>query len=154
MAMTITATITVADDQPYTPREAAVLAALQAHPSQGAAAVVAAPAPAAEAPAAKAPATRKKAAPAPASASSNQAAVLDTTLDEPAAEEEPEAAEEDLVGGAQEYTLEDAVTAATNLVSAGKSADVKAALAKAGANRVGELKGNAAGLATFMTALA
>jgi len=149
MAMTITATITVADDQPYTPREAAVLAALQAHPSNGAAAVVAAPAPAAEP--AKAPAKRApKAAPAPAAKESTTPAVLDTTLDEPEAAEP----EEDLVGADEAPTLEDAVTAATNLVSQGKQAVVKAALAKAGANRVGELKGNAAGLATFMSALA
>ena len=154
MAMTITATITVADDQPYTPREAAVLAALQAHPSNGAAAVVAAPAPAAEP--AKAPAKRApKAAPAPAAEESTTPAVLDTTLDEPEAVEPEAAPEEDLVGGSDEApTLEDAVTAATNLVSQGKAAAVKAALAKAGANRVGELKGNAAGLATFMSALA
>jgi hypothetical protein len=82
--------------------------------------------------------------------------VLEDTPEPVVAEAEPVEAEpeaEDLVGGTTEHTLEDAVTAATNLVSAGNSAAVKAALAKAGAKRVGELKGNAAGLAAFMTAL-
>lgn len=165
MSTKITIEITVAEDQAYTAREAAIIASLQAHPSQGAAAVVkeapkaaepkAAPAPAA-APAthAKPPVAKPapKAAPAPASATSGKAAVLDTTLDEaPAAAEE---AEEDLLGGGAEeatYTLEDAVSKATKLVSGGKASEVKAALAAAGAKRVSELKGDAIG--TFMQAL-
>lgn len=154
MALTITATITVSDDQAYTPLEARIIAAMQAHPANGTAAVV----PAAAAPAADPKPTTKrapKAAPSPAAEESTTSAVLDTTLDEPVTANEP-AVEEDLLGGgddAKEYTLEDAVTAATNLVSAGKAAAVKAALDKVGAKRVGELKGNAAGLTTFMTTL-
>lgn len=166
MALTITTTITVADDEAYTEREAAILAAIANHPAgkggfpgngnthtaEQAAAQVAeqAAAPAA----AKAPATRKKAPVAPTSASSTTPAVLDTTLDEPEATPEPEAApEEDLVAApAQEYTMDDAVTRATELVNASRAAEVKAALAVAGAKRVSELKG--AAIATFMNELA
>ena len=46
--------------------------------------------------------------------------------------------EEDLLGG--EVTLQDAVDRATELVSSGKSAAVKAALAKVGAKRVSDIK--------------
>lgn len=56
-----------------------------------------------------------------------------------AAEPEPEPEDEDLLGGG-EPTMEDAVAAATKLVSDGKAADVKAALAKVGAKRVSEVK--------------
>ncbi len=164
MSTKITIEITVADDQAYTAREAQILAAIQAHPSQGAAAVVTpAPAKAAAPVAAPAPAAKveaPKAAPAPAkkapipttSATSSKAAVLDKTIDEPAPAAEE--AEEDLVGGEEEvaaYTLEDAVSAATKLVSEGKSATVKTALAAVGAKRVSELKGVA--IASFMEAL-
>lgn len=159
MALTITATITVNDDEAYTAREAAILSAFQAHPAgtaaPAAAAPVAAPAPTAETPAAKAPAKRTpKAAPAPEAEASTTPAVLDTTLDQPA--DEPEAAaDEALIGTVvetKEYTLDDAVTAATNLINEGKVADVKAALAQAGgAKRVSELKGD--NITAFMTAL-
>jgi hypothetical protein len=48
-------------------------------------------------------------------------------------------------------TLDDAVAKATELVAAGKTAQVKAALAEAGAKRVSELKGKSIGL--FLAAL-
>jgi hypothetical protein len=85
-----------------------------------------------EAPAAKAtPAPAKKA-----------AAPKPTAVPDP----EPE---EDLVGGGA--TLEDAVAKATELVAAGKTAAVKAALAAAGAKRVSELSG--AKIQVFLDAL-
>jgi hypothetical protein len=166
MALTITATITVNDDQPFTPLEARIIAAMQAHPSSGSAiteaetpAPVEAPAPAVEKPRR----TRTpKAAPAPEAAESTTPAVLDTTLDETPAEAEapveaeaPAPAEEDLLGGeTKEYTLEDALAAATVLLKAGRQADVKATIASASggtATRVSELKG--AHLGAFITAL-
>lgn len=140
MAMTITVAISVADDQPYTTREAAVIAAMQAHPSNGAAATTA-PAAAAE-PVAEKPAPKARAA----KAASTRAAVLEDTP-EPVVEGAPEPAaeepEEDLVGAETVHTLDDAVTLATQLVSDGKAPAVKAALAVAGAKRVSELKGDA-----------
>lgn len=48
-------------------------------------------------------------------------------------------------------TLDDAVARATTMVSAGKTAEVKAALATAGAKRVSELK--PANIQTFLDAL-
>ena len=57
--------------------------------------------------------------------------------------------EEDLLGGAA--TLEDAVARATTLVASGKTAQVKAALAAAGAKRVSELSG--AKIGVFLGAL-
>lgn len=53
----------------------------------------------------------------------------------PVVEEE----EEDLVGG-DAPTMSDAVAAATNLVSTGEAAKVKAALAEVGAKRVSEIE--------------
>lgn len=58
--------------------------------------------------------------------------------------------EEDLLG-TESATLDDAVARATALVAAGKTAQVKAALATAGAKRVSELKG--AMIAVFLEAL-
>lgn len=155
MALTITTTITVNDDEAYTAREAAILAAIAAHPSSGAPA----PAPAAEKPAVAPMVARTRAAkaakPAAAAETSTQAAVLDTSLDEPAekADDNDEAAlaamEADLAG--ETPTLQDAVTKATAAISAGKQAQVKAALNAAGAKRVSELKGD--GIATFINAL-
>lgn len=49
-----------------------------------------------------------------------------------------ETEDEDLLGG--EVTLQDAIDRATELVSSGKSAQVKAALAKVGAKRVSDIK--------------
>lgn len=57
---------------------------------------------------------------------------------------------EDLLG-AQGATLEDAVARATTLVSEGRAAEVKAALATAGAKRVSELK--PANIQAFLDAL-
>lgn len=74
--------------------------------------------------------------------------------EEPAEEEkgqpEVDEAEEDLLGG-DEPTMADAVALATELVSDGKAAKVKAALAEVGAKRVSELKGD--GIATFVNSL-
>lgn len=166
MALTITATITLAAEETYSPLEARIVAAMQAHPAGGET-PAAAPAPATEEPAAaepvaeekpkRAPRTRKT--PAADSAASTTPAVLDTTLDEtPAAAEEPAAEEaDDLLGTgepeAKEYTTQDAVNVATPLLKAGKQAEVKAALDKAGGvKRVSELKGSAA-IETFIKAL-
>jgi len=66
---------------------------------------------------------------------------------EPVVEPEPE---EDILGGA-EVTLEDAVKRATELVSAGGTPRVKAALTAIGVKRVSELKG--ASIAAFLEAL-
>ena len=161
MAMTITVAISVEDDSAYTTREAAVLAALQAHPSNGAAAVITEPATrldtAVEEKAEEKPKAPARAAKTSAPKQSTRAAVLEDTP-EPAVEpepvvEEPAAAEpeEDLVGAETVHTLDDAVTLATKLVSEGKAADVKAALATAGAKRVSELKGDS--ISKFIKAL-
>lgn len=74
--------------------------------------------------------------------------------DETPAPEEPEADEpkddeEDLVGAAP--TLDAAVARATTLVSEGRAAEVKAALAEIGAKRVSELSGKA--IAQFLNAV-
>ena len=160
MAMTVTIAIALDENHTYSPVEAAVIAALAgdvesskaAHPSNGAAAVttVAEPAEAPKAPAAKAPVKRApKAAPAAESAASTTPAVLDTTLDEPAAAEE-----DDLVGDdeVKEYTMEEVMARASEMISKDR-ARVVAALKGAGVKKVGELKGNAAGIAAFMEAL-
>lgn len=148
MSTKIVIEITTAPGEEYSAREQAIIASLQAHPSQGEAAVVPTPAPAAKAAPAKA---APKAAPAKPveKPSPTKAAVLDETLD--ATPEPAEEAEEDLVGGGPTYTLEDAVAAATKLVSAGKAAEVKAALGTVGAKRVSDLKGES--ITTFMQAL-
>lgn len=174
MALTITATITLAAEETYSPLEARIVAAMQAHPANGEtpaevtnpttpAALVeakeeAAAEPVAEEKPKRAPRTRK-AAPAPESSASTIPAVLDTSLDEaPAAAEEPavEEADEDLLGGGdeaeKEYTMEDAVSVATPLLKGGKQAEVKEALeAAGGAKRVSELKG--ANIGIFIKAL-
>lgn len=145
MAMTITVAISVADDQPYTTREAAVIAAMQAHPSNGAAAALE-PNPALQATKEILAAAEKPAPKRAPKAASTRAAVLEDTP-EPVVEAAPEPAveepEEDLVGAETVHTLDDAVTLATQLVSDGKAPAVKAALAVAGAKRVSELKGDA-----------
>lgn len=56
-----------------------------------------------------------------------------------AAKTEPEPAEEDLLGGEDAPTMSDAIAAATELVSSGGAAKVKAALAEVGVKRVSEL---------------
>lgn len=158
MSTTITISISVTGDEAYTEREQAILNSLNAHPSQGAAAVVPAskPAPAAapkaEPKAAPAPAPKaEKPAPAPSSPQSTKAAVLDTTIEDAPAAVEAEEVEEDLVGG-EDFTLQDAVTRATKLVSEKKQAIVKDALTALGAKRVSDLK-EQADINAFMTAV-
>lgn len=80
-------------------------------------------------------------APAPAVKAAPPAAKAKAKAAEP--EPEPEAPaeeEEDLLGGGDEVTMEDAVAAATKLVSEGRAAEVKEALGKVGAKRVSEIK--------------
>ena len=84
----------------------------------------------AEAPKA-APAAKKAAKPAP-------KAKAPEPVEEP--EEAVEEPEEDLLGGGDDApTMEDAVSLATKMVSDGKTAEVKAALAAVGAKRVSEI---------------
>lgn len=64
---------------------------------------------------------------------------------------EPEEEEEDLVGG-EGPTMSDAIAAATELVSSGSAAKVKAALAEIGVKRVSELEEK--DIATFLAELA
>lgn len=68
----------------------------------------------------------------------------------PTSEEAGDTGEEDLVGG-ETYTLSDAVAAATQLVSSGGAAKVKAALAEVGAKRVSEM--DETSIPAFMAAL-
>lgn len=69
--------------------------------------------------------------------------------EEPEADEPKDDEEEDLVGAAP--TLDAAVARATTLVSEGRAAEVKAALAEIGAKRVSELSGKA--IAQFLNAV-
>ena len=87
----------------------------------------------------------RKAIPAPKAEPKPVAKPAPVAAPEPVVEEE----EEDLVGGAP--SLEDAVAKATTLVASGKTAQVKAALAAAGAKRVSELAGKKIGV--FLDAL-
>ena len=81
------------------------------------------------------PSTAKPARPAkPAPAKTKPAPVEDEETEAPVEETE----DEDLLGG--EFTLQDAIDRATELVSSGKSAQVKAALAQVGAKRVSDIK--------------
>ena len=141
MTMRINVEISINDDQDYTEREARILSALQAHPSQGAAAVVAEeqPVKAAAKPAATKPATQtaaqKKA------AAAKKAAEEKAAAEAAEAEAAEEAAEEDVdpLGDDDDDdapTLADAVELATKLVSEGKKAKVVSALAEVGADRV------------------
>lgn len=165
MTLVITTTISVNDDEAYTAREAAILAAIAAHPAgkgitaaqavaQAQGTVEHASIPTIKAAAPKAAAPRKPDADAGdvllAKAAADLAAKQAAEA-APAATEEAtlEAMEADLVGDAP--TLQDAVTLATDMVGAGKATQVKAALAAAGgAKRVSELKGDA--IAAFITA--
>ena len=70
-------------------------------------------------------------------------------VEEPEVEDEVEAEDEDLLGGG--VTLQDAIDRATELVSEGKAAQVKAALAKVGAKRVSDIKQDS--LKAFVDAL-
>lgn len=60
----------------------------------------------------------------------------------PAPEPEPEPVEEDLLGGDDEPTLDDAVAKATAMVADGKAKEVKAALNAVGAAKVSALAGD------------
>jgi len=104
-----------------------------------------------------------KAAPAPEAEESTTPAVLDTTLDDdPIAEgqkldeaqqtEELDPAEEQLraLENAPTYTLEQAVSIATELIGNGGKAKVKAALDTLQVGRVTELKDDAEGLSKFV----
>lgn len=92
------------------------------------------------------------AAAAPAKAAKKAAPKAEKSAPEPEPEEEPEAeADEDLVGGDDAPTMEDAVALATKLVSSGQAAKVKAALGEVGAKKVSEIK--AGDIATFVNAL-
>jgi hypothetical protein len=150
MSLKITIEINLEHEGTYSETEAAVIAALTASPAPE---VIKEPVKAAAAATAKTPPAPTKPAakvtPPGKPAQSTRAAVLEDIPDAG-----PEEAEEDLVGGeaaATTYTMEDAVSAATKLVSGGKSDKVKAALAKTSAKRVSELKGD--DLSTFMEAL-
>ena len=151
--------ITLAPGEEYSAIEAAVAQALSGSATPAAPAAPAKPVAAAKAPAAPAPASKPAAATKPPVAKT-PAAKAPAKAVEPEPEEEvedegPAAAlevEEDLLGGDEPaYTIEAAVAAATKLVSAGKSADVKAALAASGAKKVSELKGK--GIQAFIEAL-
>jgi phage protein D len=135
--MRINVEISINDDQDYTEREARILSALQAHPSQGAAAVVAEDQPVKAAEPAK-PAAAKK--PTAAQLKAKKAAEDKAAAEAAAAEAaEAEAAEEEVdpLGDDDDApTIADAVELATKLVSDGKKAKVVSALAEVGADRV------------------
>jgi colicin import membrane protein len=171
MALTITTTITVADDEAYTAREQAILDAIAAHPAgKGLAAAPAIDAGEAEAldltartaeaanariAESKAKAAEEAKAKAAAAAKAKAAADAKAAKEAAAAEEPAEEAEEDLVGGGEPevaYTLEEAVAAATKLVSTGQGTKVKEALAGTSAKKVSALTGD--DITTFMQALA
>lgn len=144
--------ITLAAGEEYTATEAAVVAALGGK-APAAAAAVTPPAAKATPPAAKPPVATKPPVKAPA-APKAPAKPAEPEPEEDVVDEGPAAAleDEDLLGGdAPEYTIEAAVAAATKLVSSGKPAVVKAALATAGAKKVSELKGKA--IQAFLEAL-
>ena len=93
-------------------------------------------------------------APEPVKAEPKKAPAKKAAAPKPEPEPEPEPEVEDLLGteeAAATYTMEDAINLATELVSAGKQADVKAALESAGAARVSAL--TASNIAAFMKAL-
>lgn len=128
MTMRITVEISTTDDQAYTPRELAIIQAMQVHPSNGASAAAAAT----QVTRVQEPVTEDK----PKATRTRKPAAA--KVEEPAAEETVE----DLVGGgddAEEYTLEDVVSKATELINAGKQGIVKGALADFGAKRVSEV---------------
>lgn len=151
MTLKVNIEITADENGTFSAVESGVIAALQGNAA--AAPATAAPAPAA-APAKVTTKAPVKAAPSPKSAQSTTPAVLDTTLDEEPeeAEVEVEEAEEDLVGGGETYTKEDAIKRATALVSGQKQAAVKKALAAAGAKRVSDLN-DEDGITAFMKSL-
>lgn len=170
MSTKITIEISLTADEQPNAREQAILNSMAAHPANGAAAAPVAtvaakaeeaPAPAKAPVAAEAPAKRPVGRPRAALPTAPVAApepaevpmALDTTLD--VEEEVVEELEEDLMGedeATTHFTKEDAIAAATKLVSNQKQAVVKAALVKAGAKRVSDLN-DAADIQVFMAAL-
>lgn len=91
----------------------------------------------------------KAAAPAPAKKAAAPAAPKEEPAEVPTSEEAGDTGEEDLLGG--QPTMADAVAAATQLVSSGGAAKVKAALATVGAKRVSEVAET--DIAAFLAAL-
>jgi len=176
MAMSITIAINLEENATYTAHEAAVIRALAGDVERTQTVQINNPAveatqtaPSAEVAAEEAPAekpkrTRRttKAAPAPEAEESTTPAVLDTTLDDdPIAEgqkldeaqtEELDPAEEQLraLENAPTYTLEQAVSIATELIGNGGKAKVKAALDALNVGRVTELKDDPEGLSKFV----
>lgn len=155
MSINVNISISLEEGQTYSALEAGVIAALSGNaPAAAAAASVPAAAKAAPAPAAAAkPATRR-----PAAAKAKAPEPVEEAADEdegPAAALEEDDADEDLLGAApakaKAATLEEAVAAATDLVSNGEQARVKEALSSLGAKRVSELKG--AKIGQFLAAL-
>ena len=101
------------------------------------------------------PAPEKAAAPAPEKAASpaKKASPPKAAAPAPAPVEEPEsAAEEEAPAADGEPTLDDAIAIAAKMISDGKSAQVKAALADVGAKRVSGIDADQIG--TFLAALA
>jgi hypothetical protein len=90
----------------------------------------------------------EQAAPAVVTATPAKKAAAPKPKPEPEPEPEPE---EDLIGGGDALTVDDAVNKAQDLVTSGKSSVVKKALAAVGAKRVGELEPNQ--VADFVAAL-
>ena len=117
--------ITLDSNAPLTEKDRAILA-----PILGNIVPVEEPAPATAKPARTAKPAPAKTKPAPV----EEPEVEDEETEAPVEETE----DEDLLGG--EVTLQDAIDRATELVSSGKSAQVKAALAKVGAKRVSDIK--------------
>jgi NADH-quinone oxidoreductase subunit C len=178
MSIKVNIEISVANEG-YTEHEAAILAALAAHPSQGAAAVTpvavapvatvtTTPAPAIDLTArtkeaadariaeskAKTAADAKAKAAAAAKAKAAEAAAAAAEAEAAEAEVEEAEVEDDLLGGEAEttFTKADAIAKATQLVSSQKQAVVKTALAAVGAKRVSDLN-DAADIQAFMAAL-
>jgi len=157
--MSTTIVITITDTDGYTEADRRIISALQAHPSNGTAAVVPAEGkttavvrePAKATPPAKTEPVKEPAKPAvtkPAPAKPKPEPVQEPVEAE---EEAAEEAAEDVVGDSSDettYTLEDAVSKATGLIKEGKLALVKAALAPTSAKKVSELKGD--DIQTFM----
>ena len=144
MTLRINVEISINDDQDYTEREARIISALQAHPSQGAAAVLPEAETAKAAPKAAAPkqptAAEKRAATAAAKKAAEAKAAAEAAEAE-AAEEAAEEDETDPLGDDEEetITLKSLTELATKLVSEGKKALVVSALAEVGAKRVKEV---------------
>lgn len=145
MTMRITVEISVADDQAYTERESAIIAAMQAHPSQGAKAVVTEPAKPAAAKQPTQTAAAKKAAADKAAAAkkSEEEAAAKAAAEAEAAEEEvtvddDEVSVDDVEVG-EELTRDEVTEMATDLIGNGSKPKVIASLKAVGAKRVSEV---------------